>query len=96
MNKLEQKILDRLYEHEYEEIPNSALYKFNYEEAAKEMTDLTTDVSVKFLSWCGENRVSLTTEDRRNEFQQCWYYGRNISPQQLFEIFIENHYETNR
>jgi YD repeat-containing protein len=48
MNKLEKLYLIQLYNHEYEETPNSALYKFNYDEASKKSAEITTDISVKF------------------------------------------------
>ena len=36
--EIEKEIVDLLYEFEYEEIPNSALYKFDYENCAKALT----------------------------------------------------------
>ena len=91
MNKLEQKLLDRLYEHEYEEIPNSALYKFNYEEAAKEMAELFGEEAVQFAEWL--TKISYTPYLDIKPNLWVGIYGEQKTTQELFEIFIEKHYE---
>lgn len=93
MNNLEQKHLNELYEHEYEEIPNSALYKFNYEEAAIKSAEITSDIAIKFAKWKEEGIASF--EIRKTNINE--YYVDNIdrksySLQELFDYFITNHY----
>lgn len=68
---------------------NDAPFEENH---AKKSAEITIDVAVKLLSWCGDNRVSITATDQRGEMMQVWYNGKNITPKELFEEFINMHY----
>lgn len=91
MNKLENILLQELYEHEFEEIPNSALYKFDYEEAAKQITKITTDVVIKFTLFL-KNDCFVDIDPNDKSF---WNYKGTpyYEPHELFDYFINNHYE---
>lgn len=88
MNKLEQQHLNELYNHEYEEIPNSALYKFKYEEAAVKSAEITADVAIKFGKW-----LHIHSKEANNTVAPCRYYkNRLLNIDELFNEFINNHY----
>ena len=94
-NILEQKHLDELYEHEYEEIPNSALYKFNYEEAAVKSAEITADVAIQFAAWYDTSEF-VANYFRKNRTYPTMDNSHLIEVQkqrkELFQEFITNHY----
>ena len=88
-NILEQKHLNELYEHEYEEIPNSASYKFNYEQAAVKSAEITTDVAIKFAEWIANSKLHGYSK----QLYEAMIINKVKTTEELFEEFITNHYE---
>lgn len=95
MDNLEQKHLNELYEHEYKEIPNSDVYKVNYEQLAVKLAEITADVAIKFSVWC--NKPSLEDLRQPNTVyipsgNFYWYKHKKYKAEELFQEFITNHY----
>jgi len=95
MNKLEKTHNDVII---YEE-PFIGFYhehQLDVKSIAKQSAEITSDVAIKFNEWC--NKPSL--EDLRqsnvvyipsSDFY--WYKHKKYTPKELFEKFINNHYE---
>jgi hypothetical protein len=82
-NKLETIFEDVLYNSEYEEIPNSAIYKFNYNKATNKCVEITTEIAVQFSEWLNVEyeKLQYTTGAKEKTIKE------------LFNEFITNYYE---
>jgi hypothetical protein len=87
--ELEEKLLNILYKSEYEEIPNSASYKFNYKKAAKELSEITTNVSIEFAEWIS----NIKLHGYSKQLHEAMIIHKVKTTKELFEIFIKNYYK---
>jgi len=66
MNSLEQKHIDAIYDAEYEEIRHSAIYKMDFEKAAKSCADISIEAIKKAWMDCHRGITgTLFTEKER-------------------------------
>lgn len=65
------------------------LGKHDFEKGVEFAESQLEELAIEFIEWAGNNRVSLSIKDQRNELQQVWYQGKNISAKELFQQFIK-------
>lgn len=63
--------------------------KLDFEKGVEFAESQLKELAIEFIEWAGNNRVSLSVKDQRNELQQVWYQGKNISAKELFQQFIK-------